>query len=72
MGPAITKELETQTPNRFGPNGANSKIAAMMELAFSVGMLIGPLVSGGLSETLGYYYMNCVMCKLSALSRINL
>lgn len=41
----------------------------MMEVSFNVGLLIGPLVSGGLSEILGYYCMNCVMCMLSTLSR---
>ena len=41
----------------------------MMEVSFNLGLLIGPLVSGGLSETRGYYYMNCVMCKSSVSSR---
>ena len=71
-GPAVTKELESQNPGIFGPNGANSKISAMMEVSFNAGMLIGPLVSGVLSETLGYYYMNCVMCKWSTLGRIRI
>ncbi|KAM0798915.1 major facilitator superfamily domain-containing protein [Usnea florida] len=59
---AVTKELESQNQGIFGPKGANSKLSAMMEVSFNGGMLIGPLVSGVLSETLGYYYMNCVMC----------
>ncbi|KAJ6131848.1 hypothetical protein N7471_007063 [Penicillium samsonianum] len=62
---AVTKELENKSPNIFGPNGANSKIAAMMEVSFNLGMLIGPLVSGSLSEILGYYYVNCTMSILA-------
>lgn len=34
-----------------------------MEMAFNVGMLLGPLVSGSLLETVGYFYLNCFMCK---------
>ena len=60
-------ELESHNPNIFGPNGANSKLSGLMEVSFNAGMLIGPLVSGILSETLGYYYMNCVMCEWSTL-----
>jgi hypothetical protein len=28
-----------------------------------VGMLLGPLISGSLLETLGYFYLNCFMCE---------
>ena len=34
-----------------------------MEMAFNVGMLLGPLISGSLLETVGYFYLNCFMCK---------
>jgi predicted MFS family arabinose efflux permease len=60
---AVTKELEGRDPDLFGPNGANSKVCALLEMAFNVGMLLGPLISGSLLETLGYFYLNCFMCE---------
>lgn len=38
-------------------------MCALLEMAFNVGMLLGPLISGSLLETLGYFYLNCFMCK---------
>ena len=60
---AVARELEDKNPGVFGPHGANAKVIALLEMAFNVGMLLGPLVSGGLLETLGYFWMNCFMCE---------
>lgn len=32
-----------------------------MEVSFNTGSFIGPLISGGLTELLNYYYVNCIM-----------
>ena len=60
---AVARELEDKNPGVFGPHGANAKVIALLEMAFNVGMLLGPLVSGVLLETLGYFWMNCFMCE---------
>lgn len=36
----------------------------MTEMAFNAGMMLGPFVSGSLSEAFGYYPMNCVLGKI--------
>jgi MFS family permease len=68
---AVTKELEDGDPNLFDPNGGNSKVCALLEMAFNVGMLLGPLISGSLLETLGYFYLNCFMCESLPLPKVN-
>jgi hypothetical protein len=35
----------------------------MTEVSFNVGMMMGPLISGSLSEAFGFYYMNCTLGK---------
>jgi MFS family permease len=58
---SVAKELEDENPGIFGPNGANSKVCALLEMAFNVAMLLGPLISGSLLETLGYFWLNVFM-----------
>ncbi|KAM0691565.1 hypothetical protein Q7P36_007764 [Cladosporium allicinum] len=62
---SVARELEDKNPGVFGPHGANAKVIALLEMAFNVGMLLGPLVSGGLLETLGYFWMNCFMSAVA-------
>ncbi|KAL3468998.1 major facilitator superfamily domain-containing protein [Aspergillus californicus] len=62
---AVVHDLESADPNIFGPYGGNSRLSALTELPFTVGMVLGPLVSGTLSELIGYYYMNCVLAGIS-------
>ncbi|KAJ5431504.1 Major facilitator superfamily domain general substrate transporter [Penicillium cf. griseofulvum] len=42
----------------FGSEGGLARVFAMMEVAASIGMTIGPLVGGLLTELFGYDYMN--------------
>ncbi|KAJ5570096.1 major facilitator superfamily domain-containing protein [Penicillium hispanicum] len=63
--PVVLDELQTQSPESFGQYGGTSRIFSMLEVAFSVGLMIGPLISGLLTETLGYYFMNCTLMVVS-------
>lgn len=36
-----------------------------MEIVFNLGIMVGPLVAGGLSATIGYCYMNCFLGESS-------
>ncbi|KAB8229387.1 major facilitator superfamily domain-containing protein [Aspergillus alliaceus] len=68
---AVTKDMETKNPNIFGEFGGSNRIFSMTEVAFSLGSMLGPLISGTLSEAVGYFYMNIVLgsiCLLVALS----
>lgn len=38
----------------------------MNSVGFDVGLMLGPLLSGVLSESIGYYYMNITIGKLQS------
>ena len=57
----VTKDMQTTDPLIFGPGGGNARVQSILEMAFSLGMLAGPLVTGTLSETVGYYYMTLTL-----------
>lgn len=52
--------LEEENPGIFGENGSYSRSFSVSNIAWKFGMLIGPLISGALSESVGYYNMNVV------------
>lgn len=55
--------MEAKDPKIFGEFGGSSRVSSLAEVAFSLGSMLGPLISGTLSETVGYFYMNLVMGK---------
>ncbi|KAJ5423224.1 Major facilitator superfamily domain general substrate transporter [Penicillium cf. griseofulvum] len=55
---AAVKTYQERTPGIFGSEGGLARVFAMMEVAASIGMTIGPLVGGLLTELFGYDYMN--------------
>ncbi|PLB52220.1 MFS general substrate transporter [Aspergillus steynii IBT 23096] len=61
----VTKDMQTKDPLIFGPGGGNARAQSILEMAFSLGMMAGPLVTGTLSETVGYYYMTFTLACLS-------
>jgi hypothetical protein len=64
---AVVHDLEAKNPNIFGPYGGNSRLSSLSELPFNIGMIAGPLLSGSVSETLGYYWMNTVLGEFAIL-----
>ncbi|KAL3455733.1 major facilitator superfamily domain-containing protein [Aspergillus heterothallicus] len=62
---AVVHDLEAKDPNIFGPYGGNSRLSGLTELPFNIGMIAGPLLSGTISETVGYYWMNTILGELS-------
>lgn len=52
------KQLEASQPGRFGPGGGLSVAYSLNNIAWTSGMLIGPIVSGFLVRRFGYYWMN--------------
>ncbi|KAJ5503925.1 Major facilitator superfamily domain general substrate transporter [Penicillium fimorum] len=55
---ATTKAMQERSPGIFGPKGGMSRIFSMMDVAASLGMMIGPIIGGSLKEMLGYKYMS--------------
>ncbi|PYH86121.1 MFS general substrate transporter [Aspergillus uvarum CBS 121591] len=51
-------ELADEKPGIFGSNGGYSRTFSLSNVTWKGGMFIGPLVSGALTEAMGYFYMN--------------
>lgn len=64
----MAKEFQEREPGIFGPNGGFSRVYSLTNTAWNLGMLVGPLVSGFLTEKVGYYYMNLCLGELSRVS----
>ncbi|KAL4783837.1 major facilitator superfamily domain-containing protein [Aspergillus varians] len=62
---AVVHELEAKNPKIFGPYGGNSRLSGMTEVPFTIGMMLGPLLSGTCSELIGYYYMHSGLAVIS-------
>ncbi|PYH42385.1 MFS general substrate transporter [Aspergillus saccharolyticus JOP 1030-1] len=54
-------ELAEEKPGIFGSNRGYSRTFSMSNITWKGGMFIGPLVSGALTETVGYFYMNSIL-----------
>ncbi|KAE8356112.1 major facilitator superfamily domain-containing protein [Aspergillus coremiiformis] len=64
-------EIEARHPGIFGPNGGYSRALSVSSMSWTSGAFIGPILSGYLTERVGYYEMNCVIAVLCALSSVN-
>ncbi|KAG6113294.1 hypothetical protein E4U14_001771 [Claviceps sp. LM454 group G7] len=60
----VVKDAQSEKPHRFGPNGKLSSGYSITNFFWNTGMLIGPILSGELTRTVGYYYMNTVIGAL--------
>jgi hypothetical protein len=58
------KELEDQRPGRFGPNSKLSSGYSICRICFTLGTLLGPVVTGFMTRTLGYAYMSYSVGRL--------
>ncbi|RAL15796.1 MFS general substrate transporter, partial [Aspergillus homomorphus CBS 101889] len=54
-------ELAAQSPGVFGPHGGYSRSFSMSNISWKLGMFVQPLLSGTLTEQMGYYEMNLVL-----------
>ncbi|KAJ5356722.1 MFS transporter [Penicillium concentricum] len=62
MTSAIIELQETQ-PAIFGPNGGFSRAYSLTNMSWTFSMFIGPILTGSLTQTVGYYYMNVSLGK---------
>ena len=58
---AAVRAYESSNPQVFGNKGAGSRVFALVETAFTLGMMLGPLISGSVVAMVGYFYMNVVL-----------
>ncbi|KAJ5400078.1 hypothetical protein N7465_010567 [Penicillium sp. CMV-2018d] len=61
-------EIEGKNPGIFGPNGGYSRAISVSSISWTLGMFVGPILSGYGTEQIGYYGMNCVLGSYPPLS----
>ncbi|KAL4957078.1 MFS general substrate transporter [Aspergillus filifer] len=54
-------KLSAEIPGIFGAGDGYSRAFAMSNISWKLGMFLGPLLSGFLTESVGYYTMNVVL-----------
>ncbi|KAH8693551.1 putative MFS transporter [Talaromyces proteolyticus] len=64
----VIRDLQADNPEIFGPKGGYSRGYSLTNMSWTAGMLIGPVLSGWLTETAGYYYMNLTFGKSNNLT----
>lgn len=57
---AVVKQCQAENPSIFGPHGGLARALSMTDVAATVAMMAGPILSGTLHITVGYYYMNLI------------
>ncbi|KAJ5205356.1 Major facilitator superfamily domain general substrate transporter [Penicillium cf. griseofulvum] len=57
----VTEQMQAENPNAFGSHGSQSRVFSMLEIAFNIGLMVGPLLSGTVVQTIGFHYMNCIL-----------
>lgn len=59
---------EKANPDFFGANGPYAQLYGINSMVFSAGLTLGPLVSGGLKDKIGYGNMNIVVAVICAIT----
>jgi len=64
----VVEMYEKANPDFFGANGPYAQLYGINSMVFSSGLTLGPLVAGGLKDTIGYGDMNAVIAVLCGLT----
>ncbi|KAE9367298.1 MFS transporter-like protein [Stipitochalara longipes BDJ] len=62
----VVEEYYKANPDLFGDEGPYAQLYAINSMVFSAGLTLGPLVSGGLRDTIGFGNMNAVVAGMCA------
>ncbi|KAJ6103111.1 hypothetical protein N7486_005538 [Penicillium sp. IBT 16267x] len=60
----VVDDFEAKQPGILGRNGGYSHTYSLATMIYSLGLLIGTLLSGSLTNAVGYYYMNCILAGI--------
>ena len=66
----VVQLYDKSNPEFFGSNGPYAQLYGMNSMVFSLGLTIGPLVSGSLKDAIGYGNMNIVIAVLCLITAI--
>lgn len=67
---AVVEKFHKRNPGFFGELGPYAQLYGFNSLVFSAGLTFGPLVSGGLKDSIGYGNMNAVLAGLSGVTGV--
>lgn len=59
----VVKDWQAKDPHLFNLNKSNLRVFSVTETIFSLGGMVGPLLTGSLFEKLGFFYMTVVLGK---------
>ena len=66
----VVQMYDKANPDFFGANGPYAQLYGINSMVFSLGLTVGPLVSGSLKDAIGYGNMNIVMAVLCMITAI--
>lgn len=66
----VVQMYDKANPDLFGPNGPYAQLYGINSMVFSLGLTVGPLVSGSLRDTTGYGNMNLFIAVLCLITSI--
>ena len=64
----VIQLYDEANPGFFGANGPYAQLYGINSMVFSLGLTVGPLISGGLKDSIGYGNMNIVVAALCAIT----
>ena len=64
----VVQQYDKANPGFFGANGPYAQLYGINSMVFSAGLTLGPLLSGGLKDSIGYGNMNIVIAALCAVT----
>ena len=67
---SIVQKYDQANPKMFGENGPYAQLYGFNSLVFSLGLTIGPVLAGGLRDTVGYGNMNAVLAALAGVTAV--
>ena len=65
---AVVQRYHKANPEFFGENGPYAQLYSVNSMVFAAGLTIGPLLSGGLKDSVGYGNMNSVIAGICAIT----
>ena len=66
----VVRKYDKTNPDFFGANGPYAQLYGINSMIFSLGLTVGPLISGSLKDAIGYGNMNLVIAALCLVTAI--
>lgn len=66
----VVQKYHKANPGFFGANGPYAQLYGVNSMAFSAGLTVGPLLSGGLRDKIGYGNMNLAVAGLALITAV--